>query len=177
MKIIQKILILSTIIMMSSFNLQNALSFCSGNHVRHCQPYCDNPCDDDNERTKYSKLFVIISSGNIDLGTFVRGATYDVEAPENEIEFEIQGLKAKRFNVILSNNGSQLTNRGVSITTEWRFSHDCGINDIPFFNGAMYFFWKKMILGCFITSITIPKNARSGNYSFEQVLTVYPTCL
>ncbi len=177
MKKFLKILLLSTFLLMSSFNLRQVYGFCYENHVRHCHPHCDDPNDDDDERTKYKKLFVIISSGDIDLGTFVRGATYDVEAPENQIEFEIRALKAKRFNVVLSNDGSKLVNRGVSITTEWRFSHDCGVNDVPFINRGRYYFWNKMILGCFITSITIPANAPSGNYNFEQVLTVYPTCL
>ena len=116
---------------------------------------------------------VIITSGDIDLGTFVRGANYDIEPPQNQIEFELKGKKAKKFNVVLSTDGSDLGNpNNVSITTEWRFSHDYGCNDLSFVSGSSYFFWKKMILGCFITSINISNNARSGDYSFEQVLTV-----
>lgn len=143
------------------------------NHVRCCEHYCDDPDDDDNPKTKKSKLFVIITSGDVDLGSFVKGAYYEIEPPQNQIEFEIKGLKAKKFNVVLNTDGSNLGSpNNVEITTEWRFSHDYGCNDLSFVSGNSYFFWKKMILGCFITSINISNNAQAKDYNFEQVLTV-----
>ena len=138
----------------------------------------DDPHDDDNQCTKYKKLNINIISGNIELGTFVKGvAVYQIEPPYNQIEFELNSNKAKKFNVILSNSGSTLTSNGVTITTEWRYSTDYGVNDAKFTNGTNYFFWNKMILGCFVTSISIPSGAGSGTVSFEQVLTVYPSSL
>lgn len=153
--------------------MDNAYSDGSGNRVRSCPPYQDNPDDDDSE-TKYNKMFVLINNANVDLGEFVRvGYPYEIEPPNNQIEFEIIGVKAKKFNVVLSTDGSNLGNpNDVSITTEWRYSNDYGSDNLPFVSGSSYFFWNKMILGCFITSINISPNASSGNHSFEQVLTV-----
>jgi hypothetical protein len=171
MKKFQKILVL-LIFTAGIFAADNALA--CDNHVRHCDNYRDCPDDDDDPVTKKSKLFVIISSGDVDLGTFVKGADYDIDPPDNQIEFEIIGIRAKRFTVCLSTAGSDLGNpNNVSITTEWRFSHDYGCYDRPFINGGSYFFWNKMILGCFITSIHLSQNATPGSHSFEQVLTVH----
>ncbi len=168
-----KIILFIISIIASTIITDYAYSYEHRNRVRNCAPYRDDNDDDDCENTKYKKLFVIITSGDVDVGTFVRGARYEIEPPNNEIEFEIIGMKAKKFRVVLSTEGSDLGNpNDVSITTEWRFSHDYGCNDLPFVSGSSYFFWKKMILGCFITSINISPNARSGNHSFEQVLTV-----
>lgn len=172
MKNFQKILFF-LLILLGFFLAEYSYCHDYKNRVRSCPPYRDDDDDDDCESTKYNKLFVIINSGDVDLGEFVKGAKYEIEPPNNQIEFEIVGIDAKRFRVVLSTDGSDLGNpNDVSITTEWRFSHDYGCYNLPFVSGSTYFFWKRMILGCFITSINISPTAQAGERSFEQVLTV-----
>jgi hypothetical protein len=135
--------------------------------------YIDNPSDDDNPVTKRTKLMLKITNNEVNIGTYIKGGSYRIEPPENEIEFELDGIKAKKFTISINIDGSDNGNSNdVSIITEWRYSTDTGINDQLLISGSSYFFWNKMIIGCFITSINVPNNLNVNTQSFEQVISI-----
>lgn len=143
------------------------------NVVRHCgESHCE-PDDDDDDCTKKSKLNVALTSGNINLGSFVRGCTYEFEQPENELEFEITGNKAKNFWISINTSGSDVgTLSDVLLDTEWRYSTDSGCFNNCLECLGIFYFKKKMIVSCFVNEVRVSNTAQPGERNFTQVLTV-----
>lgn len=151
-------------------------SACDHNHhnvVRHCgESHCE-PDDDDDRCTKKSKLSITLTSGDVYLGSFVRGCNYEFEQPENELEFEIIGNRAKNFWISINTSGSDTGKLSdVWLDTEWRYSTDSGCHNNYLECMGIFYFKKKMIVSCFVNEVRVSHTAQSGGRNFTQVLTV-----
>jgi hypothetical protein len=113
-------------------------------------------------------MFEIVKSGDVDLGSFVKGSTYILDPPFNEINFTIKSYDNLEHTVILSNQDSNLgSNSDVIIYAEWYV----GINT-PFINGNLYKFTGSLNIKVKINKVVISSQATNEAKSFSQFLKV-----
>jgi len=103
---------------------------------------------------------VVTSSGEVDLGSFVKGGSYSVTPCFNEITYTITAFDSVdcEHTVILYNSDSEFGSESdVKIITEWTVD----INT-PFVNGGEYRFKKFLKVKVKVLDLHISPNAISG---------------
>ena len=103
---------------------------------------------------------IITSSGNVNLGTFVKGGIYSLDSYFNEITFTITCFDSvkREHTVILHNIDSETeSDNGIKINTEWIVN-----TNTPFINGAEYSFKNRLKVKVRVKSILVPENCNSG---------------
>jgi hypothetical protein len=104
---------------------------------------------------------LITSSGEVNLGSFVKGGTYSVDPFYNEITYTISAIDSveRERTVLLYNTDSDFgSDTDVKLTTEW-------IVDIntPFVNGGEYKFKGFLKVKVKVKYLNISQNAISGS--------------
>jgi hypothetical protein len=124
----------------------------------------------------YSQI-TITSPSNVNLGTFVAGSTGNIDAPFNELVFQITSPKDTIYSIIIENQSSKINENNANISTKWLVSGNIvGGNVQPnysdFQSGTIYQFRQIMYIKVIVNNAQIYSSAVSGDRVFIQELIV-----